>query len=148
MSFSPSRPQTAPEGVVERWNQTIVGMVHCMVKAKKMPAAFSGEAVNMTVFILNRLLTKSLMGVAPFEAWHGRKPNVLFVHTFGCIGHVPDGTLGYEEGSKAYRLFDPHGRRVNISHEVFDENASKSWRRGSRICIPRPLYKLCYKQPL
>ncbi|WVZ71925.1 hypothetical protein U9M48_020454 [Paspalum notatum var. saurae] len=129
--------------VVERRNQTIVGMARSMLKAKKMPAEFWGEAVNTAVFILNRAPTKSLKGMTPFEAWHGRKPDVSFMRTFGCIGHVknvkphlgkledrstPMVFLGYEQGSKAYRLYDPRAERVHISRDVvFDEGASWSW---------------------
>ena len=66
----------------------MVGMARSMLKAKKMPAEFWGEAVTTAVFILNRAPTKALKGKTPFEAWHGRKPNVSFLRTFGCIGHV------------------------------------------------------------
>ena len=60
---------------------------------------------------------KSLDGTTPFEAWHERKPDVSFLRTFDCIGHVkkskpnltkledrsiPMVFLGYERGSKAY----------------------------------------------
>ena len=82
----PYSPQQ--NGFVERRNQTVVGMARSMLKAKKMPAAFWGEAVSMAVIILNRAPTKSLKGTTPFEAWHGRKPDVSFLRTFGCIGHV------------------------------------------------------------
>jgi transposase InsO family protein len=37
--------------VVERWNQTIVGMARSMLKAKDVPAAVWGEAVSTAVFI-------------------------------------------------------------------------------------------------
>jgi hypothetical protein len=40
------------------------------------------------VFILNCAPTKSLKGMTPFEAWFRRKPDVSFLRTFGCIGHV------------------------------------------------------------
>jgi transposase InsO family protein len=88
-----ARQLTAPyspqqNGVVERRNQTIVGMARSMMKAKAMPAEFWGEAVSTAVFILNRAPTKSLKGTTPFEAWHGRKPDVSFLRTFGCVGHV------------------------------------------------------------
>jgi len=73
---------------VERRNQTVVGMARSMLKAKKMPAAFWGEAVSTVVFILNCAPTKSLEGTMPFEARHGRKPDVSFLRTFGCVGHV------------------------------------------------------------
>ena len=118
-------------------------MARSMLKAKKMLAAFWGEAVSTAVFILNRAPTKSLDGMTPFEAWHGRKPDVSFLRTFGCIGHVkktkpnlpkledrssPMVFLGYERGSKAYRLYDPQARRVVVSRDVvFDEAACWSW---------------------
>ncbi|CAO2147884.1 unnamed protein product [Urochloa humidicola] len=87
------RHLTAPyslqqNGVVERRNQTIVGMARCMLKAMKMPVAFWGEVVSTAVFILNRSPTKALKGATPFEAWHGRKPDVSFLRTFGCVAHV------------------------------------------------------------
>jgi hypothetical protein len=82
-------------------------------------------------------------GVTPFEAWHGRKPNVSHLRVFGCVAHVkvtrpglkklddrsvPMVFLGYEQGSKAYRLFDPAANRVHVSRDVvFDEDASWDW---------------------
>jgi len=138
---APYSPQQ--NGVVERRNQTVVGMARSMLKAKRMPAAFWGEAVSTAVFILNRAPTKSLDGTTPFETWHGRKPDVSFLRTFGCVGHVkktkpnltkledrstPMVFLGYERGTKAYRFYDPQGRRVVVSRDViFDEAACWSW---------------------
>ena len=63
-----------------------------------------------------------------------------FLRTFGCIGHVkksklvltkledrstPMVLLGYKEGTKAYRLYDPRGGKVVVSHDVlFNEKAA------------------------
>jgi len=71
------------------------------------------------------------------------QPNVPFLRTFGCVGHVkntkphlgkledrstPMVLLGYEEGSKAYRLDDPKGGKVVVSRDVvFDEMAAWDW---------------------
>ena len=97
-------------------------MARSMMKAKGMPTRFWGEAVTMAVFILNHSLTKALTGKTSFEAWYGRKPSMSFLRTFGCIDHVrktkpsltkledrstPMVFLGYAEGTKAYRLYDP-----------------------------------------
>jgi len=114
-----------------------------MMKAKAMPAEFWGEAVSTAVFILNRSPTKALKGMTPYEAWHGRKPNVSYLRTFGCIGHmkiVKPGLgkledrstkmvfLGYEDGTKAYRLYDPARGKVVVSRDVvFDEAAAWRW---------------------
>jgi transposase InsO family protein len=51
---APYSPQQ--NGVMERRNQTVVGMARSMLKAKKEPAAFWGEAVSMPVLILLLLL--------------------------------------------------------------------------------------------
>ena len=70
-------------------------------------------------------------------------PNVSFLRTFGCVGHVkntkphlgkledrstPMVLLGFEEGNKAYRLYDPKGDRVVVYRDVvFDEMATWDW---------------------
>ena len=93
--------------------------------------------MTTVVFILNRAPTKALKGKTPFEAWHGQKPNVSFLRTFGCVGHMKNTKphldkledkstslvlLVYEEGSKVYRLYDPKRGKVLISRDVvFDE---------------------------
>jgi len=79
----------------------------------------------------------------PFEAWHEHKPNVSFLRTFGYVGHVkntkahlskledrstPMVLLGYEEASKAYRIYDPKGGKVVISKDVvFNEMVAWDW---------------------
>ena len=123
-----------------------------MMKANGMPAAFWGEAVSTAVFILNRSPTKALQGKTPFEAWHGRKPSVAFLRTLGYIGHIKvtkpglgkleDRStrmvfLGYEDGSKAYRLYDPTGGKVVVSRDVvFDEAACWGWKSGDGEAMP------------
>ncbi|WVZ65497.1 hypothetical protein U9M48_014849 [Paspalum notatum var. saurae] len=117
---APYMPQQ--NGVVERRNQTVVGMARSMLLAKGLPGMFWGEAVTTAVFILNRSPTHSLDGKTPFEAWHGERPAVSFFRTFGCIAHVkncrpqlkklearstPMIFVGYEVGSKAYRMYNP-----------------------------------------
>lgn len=72
-------------------------MARSMLKAKKMPAAFWGEAVSTAVFILNHLPTKSLKGTTPFEAWHGRKPDVSFLQNFSCVRHVKETRPGLKK---------------------------------------------------
>nr|AAU90089.1 putative polyprotein [Oryza sativa Japonica Group] len=144
-----SRQLTAPyspqqNGVVERRNLTVVAAARSMLKAAGMPAQFWGEAVVAAVYLLNRSPTKSLDGVTPYEAWHGRRPSVEHLKVFGCVGYVKTvkpnlrklddrGTrmvfIGYEQGSKAYRMYDPVSRRFYVSRDVvFDEAAMWPWR--------------------
>jgi hypothetical protein len=138
---APYSPQQ--NGVVERRNQTVVGMARSMLKAKRVPLRFCGEAVYTAVYVLNRSYTRAVDGQTPFEAWYGRKPDVEHLRTFGCVAYakvtrpglkkledrsIKTVFLGYEPGSKGYRLYDPVGKRMIVSRDVvFDEGSSWDW---------------------
>lgn len=95
------------------------------------------------MYLLNRSFTSSVDGKTPYEAWHGRKPSVEHLRVFGCVVHVKNARphlrklddrsipmvfIGYEAGSKAYRVYDPVTRRVHVTRDaVFDEAASWDW---------------------
>jgi transposase InsO family protein len=79
-SYSPQQ-----NGIVERRNQTVVGMARALLKQRGMPVVFWGEAVMTAVYILNRSPTKALNSRTPYEAWHGRKPAVSHLRVFGCL---------------------------------------------------------------
>jgi hypothetical protein len=118
-------------------------MARNLLKAKKVPGEFWGEAVSTEVFILNRSPTRSMDDKTPFEAWHGRKPTVHYLHTFGCVVQVkethpglkkldyrsrPMISVGYDPGTKGYRAYDPVSHRVVITRDtVFDESARWDW---------------------
>ena len=105
-----------------------------------MPVMFWGEAVATAVFLLNRAPTKAVDGMTPYEAWHGRRPDVSFLRTFGCVAYVkamkphmkklddhgtPVVFIGYEPGAKAWRFYDPTMHDAVVSSDaVFDEPAS------------------------
>ncbi|WVZ91404.1 hypothetical protein U9M48_037581 [Paspalum notatum var. saurae] len=141
---APYTPQQ--NGVVERRNQSVMAAARCMLKARNMPGAFWGEAVHTAVFVLNRSPTRSVAGKTPYEAWFGEKPAVHFLRTFGCLAHakvtrphlakLEDRSkkmvfIGYEPGSKAYRLYDPVARRLHVSRDVvFDESKGWDWQAG------------------
>jgi hypothetical protein len=141
---TPYNPQQ--NGVVERRNQTVVGMARALLKQRGMPAMFWGEVVVTVVYILNRSPTKALEGRAPYEAWHGRKPAVSHLRVFGCLafakelGHVsklddtstPGVFIGYVEGSKAYHILDPRhnvcARRATLcSTKGEDGRGTRRW---------------------
>jgi hypothetical protein len=63
-------------------------MARSLLKSMGMPAKFRGEAVSTAVYLLNRAPTKSVKGQTPYEAWHGKKPSVQHLRTFGCTAHV------------------------------------------------------------
>lgn len=138
---APYTPQQ--NGVVERRNQTVLGMARSMMKGMNVPGWLWGEVVCTAVFILNRSPTRSVDGKTPFEVWYGYKPAVHFFRTFDCTAHVkvagvhlrklddrstPMAFIGYEPGSKAYRFYNPSTQRVCISRDaVFEEGKPWNW---------------------
>jgi hypothetical protein len=129
--------------VIERRNQTVMGMARSMFKAMAVPGWFWGEAVSTAVYVLNRCPTQSVDGCTPYEVWHGVKPAVHHLCTFGCVAHVKQGNkklskledrstpmvfIGYERGSKAWRFYNPSTERVHISRDaVFEEDCAWEW---------------------
>ena len=66
-------------------------MSRCMMFEKRLPKFLWAEAVNTSVYLLNRLPTKSVNGKTPIEAWSGIKPTANHLRVFGslCYFHVP-----------------------------------------------------------
>lgn len=138
-------------GIVERWNQSVVEMARCLLKSMRVPAKFWGEAVKTAVYILNRSPTRSLEGRTPFEASYGKKPSVRHLRTFGCVAYakrvgpgitklvdrsVPGVFFSYEPGTKAYRVYDPVGKKLIVTRDViFDEKKAWNWAADGR-CDP------------
>jgi hypothetical protein len=81
--------------------------------------------------------------MTPFEAWHGRKPSVGHLRIFGCttsvkiagpnLSKLSDRSkkmvfIGYEIGTKGYRLCDPSTAKLMMSRDVvFAKNEPWSW---------------------
>jgi hypothetical protein len=124
-----------------------------MLKSKGVPPRYWGEAVSTVVYLLNRSPTKSVEGRTPYEAWCGRKPHVGHLRTFGCIAHVKKTgpgigklsdrsskmvLLGYEPGTKGYRLVDPTTEKLHISRDVvFEEHEAWDWNNQSRVQLSK-----------
>jgi hypothetical protein len=89
-----------------------------MLESAGMPYEWWGEAILIATLILNRVVTKN-RDVTPYEGWKGRKPNVNFLRSWGCLAKVNIPTpkkrklgpktvdcvfLGYAQNSTAYRF--------------------------------------------
>nr|CCI55318.1 PH01B001I13.14 [Phyllostachys edulis] len=83
---APYSPQQ--NGVIERRNRTVMDMARSFLKSKMMSCKLWAEAVRHSVYILNRIQTKALDGMTPYEAWSGRKPSLEHMRIFGCIAHA------------------------------------------------------------
>lgn len=108
-----------------------------------MPAKFWGEAIKTAVYILNRSPTKGVADGTPYQAWFDKIPQVHRFKIFGCLAHAKNTyshlpkladrsaktiMLGYEDGTKAYRLLDPQKNRIMVSRNVvFEEEKKWCW---------------------
>ena len=120
--------------VSERRNRFIMEMTRCMLHEKSLPKSFWGEAANTAMFLQNQISTKAVKDQTPFETWYGYKPSLKFLRMFGCLcfTYIPQVKcdkldkkaeagifVGYSTVSKAYRVFQPHTRRVIMSRDVY-----------------------------
>jgi Integrase core domain len=128
VSYSPQQ-----NGVAERLNRTILDRARTMLISSGLGKEFWAEAVSTSVYIINLSPHASVDAKTPYEAWHGTRPDVSHLRSFGCLAysHVPDQKrtkldakaikcifLGYAEGTKGYRLWNPATRKVIISRDV------------------------------
>ena len=118
-------------------------MTRTMLKEKGLPKQFWAEAVACSTYLLNRCPTKQVKGKTPQEAWSGYTPNVAHLRTFGCVAYaqVPEVKrkkldnrgekcifIGYNEESKAYKLYNPLTKKLVVSRDVvFNEAEAWSW---------------------
>lgn len=139
---APHSPQQ--NGVVERRNRTMVEMARSLLKEMQLPNMFWGEAIRHTIYLLNRLPTRAVSGITPYEAWSGEKPHIEHIRVFGCLAYMkvpnqkvrklddrslPVIHLGKEPGTKAYRLYDPVNQKVHVSRDFcFEEKKHWPWK--------------------
>ena len=115
----PYKPQQ--NGVAERKNRSLKDMATFLLHAKHLPPSLWAEAVSCDSYLQNKVPHKSVVGVTPFEALHGYKPNVSHLRVFGskAWASIPLGKrkalqaqssecilLRYAEDAKAYRLME------------------------------------------
>ena len=126
---APDTPQQ--NGLAERMNQTIWSGVRALLHHSGMKNGFWVEALTVAVHVVNRSPHKLLEWRTPYEALTGRVPDVSHFRVFGCRAWVHNNKgkkldaksipmifVGYESGSKAYRLWDPKSHWIVISSDV------------------------------
>jgi Reverse transcriptase (RNA-dependent DNA polymerase)/Integrase core domain/GAG-pre-integrase domain len=126
---SPYSPQQ--NGVAERANRTLLDMARSMIHANNLPTRLWGEAILTAAHIKNRAPT-SVLEVTPFEIWSNKKPDISYFRIFGSKAYAPmpeQGRrkldprakelifVGYQLGSKAYRLYNPTNGKVSICRD-------------------------------
>ena len=111
-----------------------------MLHAAGLPYKFWGDAVLTAVYLRNRLPTRALNGVTPYEAWRGDKPDLSHLKVWGCLAYVHVHRVkrnklakraracvfvGYAPEAKGWKLYDPHSARYIIARDAtFQESVS------------------------
>ncbi|GJT87624.1 integrase, catalytic region, zinc finger, CCHC-type containing protein [Tanacetum coccineum] len=124
-------------GVVKRWNRTLVEAARTMLSTTKVPLFFWAEIIATACFTQNRSLVIPLHEKTPYHIINGRKPSIKFFHIFGSLYYiVRDGEnldkmkekgdacifVGYSTQSRAYRVYNKRTRVVvETIHVNFDE---------------------------
>ncbi|GJZ85822.1 retrovirus-related pol polyprotein from transposon TNT 1-94, partial [Tanacetum coccineum] len=75
-------------GVVERWNRTLVEAARTMLSTAKVLLYFWAEAIATTCFTQNRLLVIPQHEKIPYHIINGWKPSVKFFHIFGSLYYI------------------------------------------------------------
>lgn len=140
---APYTPQQ--NGVAERKNRTLIEMARCMLLEDQHEKRFWGEAVSMANYVQNRLPARGI-DKTPYEIWNGLKPNIEYFMMFGakCYVHIPtqkrqklDPTgiagrlMGYDESSKAYRIYIPSTEKIIVSRDVKFVGKNDTWGNSS-----------------
>jgi hypothetical protein len=144
---TPYNPQH--NGVANRRNRSIVEAAKAMIHDQHLPMHLWEEVSNTVVYVQNRSPHKILGKNTPKEVFTEKKPEVIHLRIFGypVYIHIPKekrtklepsgkkGTfIGYSETSKAYRIYIPKQRQIEISRDVtFDEEAAFKKYRESRM---------------
>lgn len=134
---APYTPQQ--NGVAERMNQTLVSTATTMLIESGLPPSFWVEAMRCATELVTQRPSAATDGRSPYEVLFKRRPDASRLRPFGCLAYKlvkkefrawkfgararKCVLLGYNSGSKDYRLYDLHTRKVVSSRDVlFDEN--------------------------
>ncbi|PPR03071.1 hypothetical protein CVT24_012432 [Panaeolus cyanescens] len=83
-------PYAHPQnGKAERYIRTLSDDSQALIADAKLPPSFWGDAILAAQYLRNRMPSKTTPdGITPFEAFHGRKPDLSHLRVFGCQAFV------------------------------------------------------------
>ncbi|GAA0164558.1 hypothetical protein LIER_20161 [Lithospermum erythrorhizon] len=134
-----SCPHTPEQnGAAERRHKNIVETGLTLFAAASMPLTYWDDAFATSVYLINRLPTKVLGYISPYQMSTSRSPTYSFLKVFGCrffpylkpynkhklqYRSIPCIFIGYSPQHKGYQcLHLPTGKVYISRHVVFDES--------------------------
>nr|GEY49230.1 retrovirus-related Pol polyprotein from transposon TNT 1-94 [Tanacetum cinerariifolium] len=124
-------------GVIERWNRTLVEAARTILSASQLPLFFWAEVIATACYTQNRSIIILTHGKTPYHIINDRKSSNKHLHIFGCICYITRYgknldkmkekgdqciLVGYSTQSKGYRVYNKRTRMIVESiHIRFDE---------------------------
>ena len=77
-----------------------------MMAQAKLPEFYWAEAVATAAYLRNRVPTRSLKSITPYEKWFERKPDLSHIRVFGCMcyAYIPEVNKKGKLSNKAEKL--------------------------------------------
>jgi hypothetical protein len=123
-------------GMAERKNRYLLETTRSLLFGAHLPTYLWEEAVKTACYLSNRVPTRALYKITPFEVYTGQRPNLAHLKVFGSAAfiHVQDRKkldpksrqlvfVGYDLQTKGYRCLDFLTKKIVISRDViFNKN--------------------------
>lgn len=125
---------------IERDMRTVLETTRSALKEQSFPDELWEEALNTTIYCLDRSINTRSSSQTPYELYFGTKPSVKHIRIFGSLALTkvqPKKRSGYQkkledrasigvlvgyEQDYNYRIYDPTTNKISITREVeFDE---------------------------
>ena len=119
-------------------NKPYHGSARAMLHDQDLPMHLWVEVARTAVYVQNRTPHIVLENKTPEEVFSSKKPEVSHLRIFGCPMYIhipkekrtkldPSGKkgvfVGYSESSKAYRIYFPRFKKIDLSRDVtFDKD--------------------------
>ncbi|CAL2234863.1 unnamed protein product [Prunus armeniaca] len=115
-------------------------MAKCMIHDKELLYMLWCEAVNTSVYLLNRSPTRASENTTPFEKFSGRKPGVKHLKVFGSVCYVLiPGKLRHKLGAtSAIRVFIGYGT-CEKGYRILNPATQKEQHKVKEVCFPLPV---------
>lgn len=134
-------PYTSSQNpLVEAKNRYMQEGAKALLQQASLSQKFWAEAIQTFTYLQNLLSTEALVEKTPYEYWTGHRPRITHLRVFGSVVYacVPKDLhrkfdnpaqksvfIGYTEGVKGYKIYDPGSGKVSFARAAkFDKHST------------------------